>query len=112
MSSMHTARERNSYVQILEYLRIPEALRVVDEVVIGCYCVTNVPDTSEANGSSQKLLEAGDSRRSAVEVFGVTGQAPCVEVRLEDLRAHVVVFGSMLNKESVLVEESEVRIGG
>ena len=96
------------YSQVLQHLGVPEALRIVNEVVIRLHSVADVPDTPKARRRGQELLEAVERRGCAVEVLRIASQTPRIEVRLEHLGTCVVVLRAGLDEEPVLIEEVEV----
>lgn len=93
--------------QILEHLGEPEALGVVNEVVVvvGLVRVADIPDAPKAGRCAQVRLEALDGRCGAIEVLGVAGHTERIEVRLENLGAEVVVGGALIDEEAMLVEK-------
>jgi hypothetical protein len=102
------ARNKQKYIQILQHLGVPEAFSVVDEVGVGFDGILDVLDASKSSRSGQELLEAGYGISGTVEVFGIASETPRVEVGFQNFRTEIVVLCAGLDKESVLVEESEV----
>ncbi len=89
-------------VEVLEDLREPEALHVVDEAAIGLVHVVNRGECIDVR-RLQVSLEALVRGDGAVVVLGVARVTPGVEVGLEHLRTHVVVFGAAEDEEAVLI---------
>ena len=94
-------------VEILEHLREPEALHVVDEIRVGRVDV--VDGRVRDGGRLEEGLNALHGGGGAVEVLDVAREPVRVEVRLEHLGPHVVVRGR--DVEPVPVVEGNVTRG-
>ncbi len=95
-------------VEVLEHLREPEALHVVDEARVRRVDV--VDGRVRDSGRLQVCLDALHGVGGAVEVLDVAREAVRVEVGLEHLGAHVVVRGR--NVEPMPVVKSDVACAG
>lgn len=103
--SVDQMHQRGRHAQILEHLREPEALHVVDERRVRR---VHVVDRRVRHWRLQVHLEALERGSRAVEVLGVARDAPRVEVGLEHLGPHVVVLRAGLDEESVALVECDV----
>lgn len=102
------ARVGEGEVEVLEDLREPEALHVVDERRVRR---VDVVDARVRDGRGQVREEGVDRIRGALHVLGVARHAPRVEVGLEHLRAQVVVRVARLDEEPMSLVEREVPVG-
>ena len=93
-------------IQILQHLREPETLRIVDPLAL---LVVHVLDPRERAVHGKVLVEALHRARRAREVLLVPRRAVGDELRLEDLRAEDVVRGG--DVEAVVVVEGELGVG-
>lgn len=95
--------------QILEHLSEPETRHII---IFRRVRRRNVTNSAERNGGRQILVEASNSSHGVVQVLGLAGDTPCVEVGFEDFRAKDVVRAASGNIETVLFIEGELLGGG
>ena len=81
--------DRNVNLQILQHFGEPEALRVID---LRCVDVVHIVDPSKADRRRKILVETRDRLRCSIEVLGVSGCTPRIEVGLEHFRTEEAVF--------------------
>lgn len=95
-------------VEVLQDLCEPEALHVVNEPSRD---IIHIVQARERNGGGEVFVERRDGGGRAVEVLGVTRNAPCIEVGFKNFGALDVVRASDVKPMLVVECQLGVRDG-